>query len=84
MSFLASRLLRPTRLATRVPQLKHFYSIHADHAAPRLAALDPSMLSITRTMKPKALKPEETLVFGREFSGTRFTSLKLRSPSQTI
>jgi hypothetical protein len=69
MSILASKLLRPLPRAARVFGLRRCYSIHADHAAPRLADLDPSILSITRTVTPKALQPEEKLVFGREFTG---------------
>jgi branched-chain amino acid aminotransferase len=74
MSRTALRLLRPSfnrpiRPAYSPILSQRRYSVHADHAAPRLATLDPSKLLIERTLNPKQLVPQEQLVFGREFTG---------------
>jgi branched-chain amino acid aminotransferase len=83
MSRTALRLLRPsfkrpirsTLSPVLSAQSHRLYSIHAEHAAPRLATIDPSRLMIERTVNPKQLSPPEELVFGREFTG------KATSPS---
>lgn len=50
---------------------RRWYSIHADAAsATKLAEIDPSKLSITKSTTPKDLLPPEELVFGRTFTGT--------------
>jgi hypothetical protein len=80
MSRSTLRLLRP-QFARTIPRLSpstpsvcftRSYSIHADHAAPRLQDIDPSHLRIERTLSPKQLCPPEELVFGREFTGYQF------------
>ncbi|KAF2667526.1 branched-chain-amino-acid aminotransferase [Microthyrium microscopicum] len=48
--------------------LPRSYSIHADHATPRLQDMDASRLGVTRTLDPKPLKAPEDLIFGQSFS----------------
>lgn len=74
MSRTCLRLLQPRttpRLSSVVPTSSLFtrqYSIHADHAAQRLQEMDPTRLSIQRTLEPKELTPPEELIFGRAFT----------------
>lgn len=76
-SFLRShKVLRGAARATRALPTSYAvrpYSIKAETAAkPKLAPLDASKLQIEKTQSPKAIPNPKDLVFGREFTGTKF------------
>ncbi|KAK7511652.1 aminotransferase [Phyllosticta citriasiana] len=67
---LSLRTTRPAPAFFAVQRCRRAYSsTHADEASvSKLARIDPSKLSITKTTTPKDLLPPEELVFGRTFT----------------
>lgn len=64
--FVASELRAPLRCRSA-----RAYSIKAEASVgTKIAGLDPSKLSITKTTTPKSLLPPEELIFGRNFTGS--------------
>lgn len=69
--------LRPTYTSTPprliLEQCRRWYSLHPEQNVEKLQELDSTQLQITRTSTPKQLTPPKDLVFGRTFTGKRFT-----------
>ena len=68
----------PSRLLVSMskPNWRRWYSMKIDDASlENLPRIDPSKLSITKTVTPKELVPPEELVFGRTFTGRGYVLL---------
>ena len=61
--------LRPASWRSAQVVSRRFQSIQAaDATTPRLLAIDPSQLQVTKTTTPKTVAPNDELVFGRTFT----------------
>src|ERR1700744_4036261 len=50
----------------------------------KLPGIDPSKLNVTNTITPKALVPNQDLIFGRTFTGTSWPIARRRSTALTF
>lgn len=65
----ASRSTRALPCLNARSSRRHYALQAADATDPKLSAIDPAQLTITRATTPKDLLPNEELVFGRTFTG---------------